>query len=604
MCAVGNALKFTNQGTVTVRVALPRSKEPAADARVVTFGTSLGPEEASVQLPVLPSQPSKQSTTFNKLRSWSSWPGAYFKVEPDKELSPEVYDAVEGFGSSKVAPVTEIEKPEGNPSQPPVSKQVEVEFEVQDTGIGITEDKLQDMFNPFTQADPSTSRLYGGTGLGLCIVQRFVELLDGRIWADSMVGKGSTFCFKLPFALSDKEASATSDHFIQHPLRFSSLENWPLSKASVKSGLLLHRRAHSLGVLLRGVKFSLPAHLAYDNEYPDGEGLFDPDSDGVLGNCTSTTVDESLRAALGVIQVGSGLFRQKAFSDKDLLCSKEHQISSDRGSRPAGMVSRKRDAGRPTSARAGGSKLPKSPRLESRVRNMSGLVTVCEASGSLLPNSSRLHDLSRAVEIPQKPTDKFILEKLRSATLATSEKQATTLSPSLQDQEVSPKGPISALKEDVVIDIPDAKSERFSLGSDQHTESASGSSGSSVFTEISSLSSNSSDLVSKFAPNGANLEQDLSPGMGEMSQDAIQTCQKVIESQKRPPKVVVPPKGAPERQLKILLAEDNPINQKVATRQLQKYGHKVTIVGDGKQALETVQADHEMFDLVLMDVQV
>jgi CheY-like chemotaxis protein len=419
-----------------------------------------------------------------------------------------------------------------------------------------------------------------------------------------MVGKGSTFCFKLPFALSDKEASATSDHFIQRPLRFSSLENWPLSKASVKSGLLLHRRAHSLGVLLRGVKFSLPAHLAYDNEYPDGEGLFDPDSDGVLGNCTSTTVDESLRATLGVIQVGSGLFRQKAFSDKDLLCSKEHQISSDRGSRPAGMVSRKRDAGRPTSARAGGSKLPKSPRLESRVRNMSGLVTVCEASGSLLPNNSRLHDLSRAVEIPQKPTDKFILEKLRSATLATSEKQATTLSPSLQDQEVSPKGPISALKEDVVIDILDAKSERFSLGSDQHTESASGSSGSSVFTEISSLSSNSSDLVIKFAPNGANLEQDLSPGMGEMSQDAIQTCQKVIESQKRPPKVVVPPKGAPERQLKILLAEDNPINQKVATRQLQKYGHKVTIVGDGKQALETVQADHEMFDLVLMDVQV
>jgi CheY-like chemotaxis protein len=416
-----------------------------------------------------------------------------------------------------------------------------------------------------------------------------------------VVGKGSTFCFKLPFALSDKEASATSDHFIQRPLRFSSLENWPLSKASVKSGLLLHRRAHSLGVLLRGVKFSLPAHLAYHNEYPDGEGLFDPDSDGVLGNCTSTTVDESLRATLGVIQVGSGLFRQKALSDQDLLRSKEHWISSDRGSGPAGMVSRKQDAGQPTSARAGGSKLPKSPRLESRARNMSGLLTVCEASGSLLPNNSRLHHLSCAVEIPQKPTDKFILEKLRSATLATSGKQATTLSPPLQDQEVSPKGPISALKEDVVIDIPDGKSERFSLGSDQHTESASGS---SVFTEISSLSSNSSDLVSKVAPNGANLEQDLSPGMGEMLQHAIPTCQKVIESQKRPPKVVVPPKGAPERQLKILLAEDNPINQKVATRQLQKYGHKVTIVGDGKQALETVQADHEMFDLVLMDVQV
>jgi osomolarity two-component system sensor histidine kinase NIK1 len=53
-----------------------------------------------------------------------------------------------------------------------------------------------------------------------------------------------------------------------------------------------------------------------------------------------------------------------------------------------------------------------------------------------------------------------------------------------------------------------------------------------------------------------------------------------------------------------LLAEDNPINQKVAIRQLQKHGHIVTIVGDGKLALETVQSNHDAFDLVLMDVQV
>jgi hypothetical protein len=147
----------------------------------VTFGTSLGPEEGSVQLPVLPSQPSKQSTTFYKLRSWSSWPGAYFKVQPDNKEAYIHDDSVDvWFGSSKVAPVTENEKPEEeSPSsnESTVSKKpVQIEFEVQDTGIGITKDKLQDMFNPFTQADPSASRLYGGTGLGLSIVQRYATL--------------------------------------------------------------------------------------------------------------------------------------------------------------------------------------------------------------------------------------------------------------------------------------------------------------------------------------------------------------------------------------------------------------------------------------------
>lgn len=58
--------------------------------------------------------------------------------------------------------------------QPIFPESLLVQFEVQDTGIGIRKEKLQDMFNPFTQADASTSRLYGGTGLGLCIVQRYV----------------------------------------------------------------------------------------------------------------------------------------------------------------------------------------------------------------------------------------------------------------------------------------------------------------------------------------------------------------------------------------------------------------------------------------------
>lgn len=56
--------------------------------------------------------------------------------------------------------------------------------------------------------------------------------------------------------------------------------------------------------------------------------------------------------------------------------------------------------------------------------------------------------------------------------------------------------------------------------------------------------------------------------------------------------------------LSILLAEDNAINQKVASRQLEKHGHVVTIVGDGQQAVDVICSRHDEFDLVLMDVQV
>ncbi|XP_024540226.1 uncharacterized protein LOC9634821 [Selaginella moellendorffii] len=79
--------------------------------------------------------------------------------------------------------------------------QMKLVFRVSDSGIGVSRDKLSNIFKPFTQADPSISRLYGGTGLGLCIVQRFVELMGGQICVESEYGTGSTFCILLPFYL-------------------------------------------------------------------------------------------------------------------------------------------------------------------------------------------------------------------------------------------------------------------------------------------------------------------------------------------------------------------------------------------------------------------
>ncbi|MBN2235687.1 MAG: response regulator [Opitutales bacterium] len=70
-----------------------------------------------------------------------------------------------------------------------------VQFDVHDTGIGIPPEKIDQLFQPFIQADGSTSRRFGGTGLGLSIARMLVETMGGRIWADSNAGQGSTFSF-------------------------------------------------------------------------------------------------------------------------------------------------------------------------------------------------------------------------------------------------------------------------------------------------------------------------------------------------------------------------------------------------------------------------
>jgi CheY-like chemotaxis protein len=87
-------------------------------------------------------------------------------------------------------------------------------FTVEDSGIGIPADRLEDIFDAFVQADSSTSRHFGGTGLGLNISKRLVELMGGRIGVESDLGKGSKFRFSIPLVPTETEKLVRPlDHF-------------------------------------------------------------------------------------------------------------------------------------------------------------------------------------------------------------------------------------------------------------------------------------------------------------------------------------------------------------------------------------------------------
>jgi len=163
-------------------------------------------------------------------------------------------------------------------------KDVTLHFSVRDTGIGIAADKQAMIFQPFTQADGSATRKYGGTGLGLTISSRLVEMMGGRMWVESEVGLGSTFHFTTRFDLQSDPIAyriptppvdiqglrvlIVDDNATNRRILEDTLNNWRMKPTSVESGI------DAISAMMRAREEGNPFNLVLlDVCMPDMDGF-------------------------------------------------------------------------------------------------------------------------------------------------------------------------------------------------------------------------------------------------------------------------------------------------------------------------------------------
>ena len=124
-------------------------------------------------------------------------------------------------------------------------------FVVRDTGLGIPSDRQERLFHSFSQVDASTSRRYGGTGLGLAISKRLVELMGGRIWAEStgVPGEGSTFHFII-YAVKAAEPSRIGEQATEHVMSVTVRKTPSVDEKKISGSSSNIVQQHQLRILL------------------------------------------------------------------------------------------------------------------------------------------------------------------------------------------------------------------------------------------------------------------------------------------------------------------------------------------------------------------
>ena len=201
---------------------------------------------------------------------FTQWGEVILEVSHSKFLvpSPETKEA-----SSALLPETRNQKPET----------CMLRFSVRDTGIGIAPDVQARLFQPFTQADGSTTRQYGGTGLGLTIAKQLAEMMHGQIHVESTPGKGSTFWYtarftlppdrvteaaKLPQLLHGRRVLIVDDNATNREILMHQAQSWGMTNDSAVDG------PQALALLEQAVAANQPYELALlDMHMPQMDGL-------------------------------------------------------------------------------------------------------------------------------------------------------------------------------------------------------------------------------------------------------------------------------------------------------------------------------------------